>query len=273
MFRKLRPGRFCGPAKGKTDTGSGDSSSRDQAPPPRLELPRRGAAASMYAPQKSGAPRPPHLKSVGPAGETGRAAIPSDPRAPARVVSRPVAQPIEQPARPAIPPYPVSGARGAAAASAALAQGPLASPSPARAAEVQSFGRLMLVGPQIRLSGEIKACERLVVEGIVEGEVSDTERLEVARGGRFQGTAQIESCAVDGVFEGELDVRGVLTLKANGRVAGKVRYGEIEIERGGVIAGDFSTRGAAEVSGQAAAAQSGRSHAGRSAKPAGPRPA
>ncbi len=253
MFKKLLPGRPCGPAKGKTDIGSGGSSGRDQAPPPRLELPRRKTAGALT---------PPHLKPVDRAGVPRRAEIPSDPRASAmqidsrasaRAVSRPVAQPIEQPTRPAIPPYPVPGARGAA--------------------EVHSFGRLMLVGPQVRLNGEIKACERLVVEGIVEGEVSGTERLEVARGGRFQGTAQIESCAIDGVFEGELDVRGVLSLKANGRVAGKVRYGEIEIERGGIIAGDFSARGAAEVPGQTAAAQPGRPQSGRSAKPAGPRPA
>jgi cytoskeletal protein CcmA (bactofilin family) len=256
MFRKLRPGWPCGPAKDKTGSGSKEASGRDRAPPPRLELPRHRTA---------GTPKPPHLKSVDRAGIPHRAEIPSDPRASARAVARPVAQPIEQAARPAIPPYPVSCA---AAASAARAAGPQA--SPARTAEVQSFGRLMLVGPQIRLKGEIKACERLVVEGIVEGEVSDTKRLEVARGGCFQGIAQIESCSIDGDFEGDLDVRGVLTLKANGRVAGKVRYGEIEIERGGIIAGDFNARGAAEVSGQATAAQAGRP---RSAKPAGPRPA
>ncbi len=228
MFRKSRPGRPCGPAKDKADTGSGESSGRDQGPPPRLELPRHKTA---------GAPRASHLKPVDQAGT------------PRRPVSRPVSQPIEQPARPAIAPYPASGA------------------------EVRSFGRLMLVGPQIRLNGEIKACERLVVEGIVEGEVSATERLEVVRGGRFQGRAQIESCAIDGVFEGELEVRGVLSLKANGRIVGTVRYGEIEIERGGVIAGDFSAHGAAEASGRTATAQSGRPHTGHPAKPAGPRPA
>lgn len=262
MFKILRPGRTCGPAKGKTDTGSGKTSGRNQAPPPRLELPRHRTAGAL---------KPPHLKPVDQAAFPRRAEIPSDPRASTRAVSRPVAQPIEQPARPAIPPYPVSGGRGVAATSAAPTPGPQA--PPARAAEVQSFGRLMLVGPQIRLKGEIKACERLVIEGMVEGEVSDTERLEVARGGRFQGTAHIESCAIDGDFEGELDVRGVLTLKANGRIAGKVRYGEIEIERGGIIAGDFRARGAAEASGRTAVAQTGRPPSGHAATPAGPRPA
>ncbi len=190
MFKKLRPGRFCGPAKGKTNPG----------PPPRLELPRRKAA---------GAQKPAHLKPVGQAGASPRAEKPS-------------------PARPAVPV-------------------PLAQPPSARGAAVQSFGRLMLVGPRVRLKGEIQACERLVIEGAVEGEVSATEHLEVARGGRFQGKARIESCAINGVFEGDLEVRGVLSLKANGRVSGKVRYGGIEIERGGIIEGDFAAQGAAGV--------------------------
>lgn len=184
MFKKLRPSRFCGPAKDKTDPG----------PPPRLELPRRKSA---------GAQKPVHLKPVGQADASPRAVKPS-------------------PARPA-------------------------APLTARGAEVQSFGRLMLVGPRIRLKGDIQACERLVIEGAVEGEIGATARLEVARGGRFQGKARIESCAIDGVFEGDLEVRGVLSLKANGRVSGKVRYGEIEIERGGIIEGDFAVQGAAEA--------------------------
>jgi len=166
------------------------------------------------------------------------------PRPDGREVAQPLAQPPQpiSPARPVIPPYPVAGAR-------------------AKNAEVQSFGRMMLVGPQIRLKAEIKSCERLVIEGSVEGEVTETERLEIARGGHFLGVAKVESCLVDGLFEGELEVRGVLSLKANGQVKGSVRYGEIEIERGGTIAGSFGARAA----GEAAPA--------RAVKSGGPRPA
>ena len=261
-----------------------------RAAPPRLELPRRRGTApdgpalppnqgsANKAPPNQAHLRPAHLKAVGPAAErygaepSGvRAAAapprPVDPRPisqpvsqpKSQAVSRPVAQPVASaPARPVIPPYPVAGARGAAAPAGSHAPGfpPAASPG----AEVQSLGRLMLVGPQIRLTGEIKACERLVIEGAVEGEVSETERLEIARGGRFQGGAQVENCMVDGVFEGELDVRGVLTIRPNGLIQGTVRYGDIEIERGGRISGTFGAR-------------AGESQAAHPAKSSGPRQA
>jgi cytoskeletal protein CcmA (bactofilin family) len=39
------------------------------------------------------------------------------------------------------------------------------------------------------------------------------------------------------VFEGSLVVRGRLLIRATGRVRGDVRFGELEIERGGQLAG------------------------------------
>jgi len=243
MFQKLRnSGKSKCKSSQEPTLGKQDRAAEERAStpsePPRLELSRNRPLPSSLAhsaaiPPKAGPapavpPRPAtsksaHLKSVGP-------------HPVAQPLSRPVSQPIARPAaptRPVIPPYPVPGARGASAMTSG--------------AEVQSLGRLMLVGPDIRLTGEIKACERLVVEGAVEGEVSETERLEIGRGGRFQGSAEVEHCMVDGLFEGELDVRGVLTLKPNGRVQGTVRYGEIEIERGGRIAGSFGPRGESQI--------------------------
>ena len=43
---------------------------------------------------------------------------------------------------------------------------------------------------------------------------------------------------ISGSFEGTLVARELLMVRANGRVTGKVRYGRLEIERGGQINGD-----------------------------------
>jgi len=175
-------------------------------------------------------------------------AAPSDPAA-APAPPRPAAQPakpapLTQPARPAAtvapPPRPATAAQPAQPAARAPGR-PLAATT-----EPSAPGPMLLVGRDIRLSGEITTCEHLVVEGVVEGELSDTANLEIARSGRFRGSAVVESCLVDGAFEGELTVRGVLSLCATGRISGTIRYGEIEIERGGTIAGNFGTHGAPE---------------------------
>ncbi|CAN0499251.1 unnamed protein product, partial [Phaeothamnion confervicola] len=37
--------------------------------------------------------------------------------------------------------------------------------------------------------------------------------------------------------DGDLTVHGRLTVRATGKVFGKVKYGQLEVERGGIISG------------------------------------
>jgi cytoskeletal protein CcmA (bactofilin family) len=61
--------------------------------------------------------------------------------------------------------------------------------------------------------------------------------MEIAETGLFKGNASIEQAEVRGRFEGELVVRKRLLIRATGHVSGTITYGEIEIERGGKVAG------------------------------------
>lgn len=116
------------------------------------------------------------------------------------------------------------------------AAGPAAQPTAA-----ESEGKRLLVGRHIVLSGEIRTCDRLVVEGCVEASLFDTRAVEIVQGGVFRGSASIESAEIGGLFEGDLVVRERLLLKGTGRIVGNVQYGELEIERGGVVSGRLDT--------------------------------
>jgi cytoskeletal protein CcmA (bactofilin family) len=109
----------------------------------------------------------------------------------------------------------------------------------------------LIVGRDIFLSGEIKSCNKLVVEGSVEAALRDCQTVEIAEAGLFRGSAEIDMADVSGRFEGELTVRSRLIIRSSGRIVGTVRYGQIEIERGGVISGQIehlSETGAATAS-------------------------
>lgn len=97
--------------------------------------------------------------------------------------------------------------------------------------------RKLVVGQGIRLSGEIKKCEKLVVEGEVEANLNDCLSLEIAPNGQFNGAAAVEDAEISGRFDGELTVSGRLLLRSSGRINGDIRYADLEIERGGRIAG------------------------------------
>lgn len=106
--------------------------------------------------------------------------------------------------------------------------------------------RVLTVGNDILLKGEIATCDRLVIEGKVDATLNDVHTVEIAEHGSFKGSAHIEDAEISGLFEGDLIVRNRLVIYSTGRVRGKITYGEIEIERGGELTGEIKTGGGAQ---------------------------
>jgi cytoskeletal protein CcmA (bactofilin family) len=95
----------------------------------------------------------------------------------------------------------------------------------------------LIVGRDIELIGQIAACESLVVEGRVEAELNDSQRIEITETGSFKGNVEIDEAVIGGIFVGELTVRNKLKVEAGGRITGVIRYAALEIEAGGQISG------------------------------------
>ncbi len=102
-----------------------------------------------------------------------------------------------------------------------------------------SQGSRMTVGPGIKLKGEISNCAALVVEGDVDATL-DGEALEISQRGVFNGTARVDAADIQGRFEGDLTVSGLLRIENGGSVSGQVRYGRIEVIAGGELSGEIS---------------------------------
>ena len=109
----------------------------------------------------------------------------------------------------------------------------------ARSAPLRTEARHLMIGRGVSLTGEITACEQLVVEGNVEANLQECRHIDIAETGLFKGVATIDTAEVRGRFEGELTVRKRLLIRAAGQVTGKVTYAEIEIEHGGRISGEL----------------------------------
>jgi cytoskeletal protein CcmA (bactofilin family) len=100
-------------------------------------------------------------------------------------------------------------------------------------------GKKLTVGREIPLSGNISACDKLIVEGRVEAELKDCRQIEIASTGTFKGSAAIDMAEISGNFEGTLTARDILIVRSTGRITGTVRFGKLEIERGGEVVGDI----------------------------------
>jgi len=136
---------------------------------------------------------------------------------------------------------PQSGAPAVPAAQPPIPRERAREETPPSSDRTQAASRTLVVGREIVLSGEISACDRLVVEGTVKANIRECREIAIAEGGLFTGSASVETAEISGRFEGELSVSGRLMIRASGKVSASVRYREIEIERGGEISGNFGS--------------------------------
>lgn len=143
-------------------------------------------------------------------------------------------------------------------------------PSPA-ASPVSASNKKLQIGQGITLSGEIEDCEYLYVEGTVEAALKGASVLEVAETGAFYGTVEIDEARIAGRFEGDLTVRGRLTIEATGSITGSVAYKELAVAAGASLDGKvtpLNAKGEARVTegnfargkGKKQANNAGRSH-------------
>ncbi|MBV8809478.1 MAG: polymer-forming cytoskeletal protein [Acidobacteriaceae bacterium] len=136
-----------------------------------------------------------------------------------------------EPPRPADPPNPISETQW-----------------PPHPRNNEADDRTLIIGPGVSVSGEITSCDRLIVQGKIEAKLTDCPNVIIREGGVFKGESSTEDAEVQGSFDGNLVVSKRLLIRATGRVSGIIAYGEIEIERGGKIAGDIKHEGGSAVS-------------------------
>jgi cytoskeletal protein CcmA (bactofilin family) len=127
------------------------------------------------------------------------------------------------------------------------AQPAAAQPRPTSTASMEPEHKKLIVGRDISLNGEIRTCDTLVVEGRVEAVLQDCKNIEIMAPGEFKGAAEVDVADISGRFDGDLTARQRLIVRAGGKVLGKIRYGQLEIERGGVLSGEVEVLPEAQI--------------------------
>jgi cytoskeletal protein CcmA (bactofilin family) len=96
-----------------------------------------------------------------------------------------------------------------------------------------------LISASVILEGSIEAEGTLIVEGSVSGTVKCSS-LEILENGRVEANIEGENVTVAGDFEGEIICSGKLSILRTGKVLGKISYGALSIESGGLLDGTLS---------------------------------
>jgi cytoskeletal protein CcmA (bactofilin family) len=94
----------------------------------------------------------------------------------------------------------------------------------------------IVIGEGVSVSGKFVVPGRAVINGSLEGELQADELLVGAQG-KLVGNIKVRKADVFGEVHDTLLASEHLIIRSTGRVNGNASYGEIEIERGGLVQG------------------------------------
>ncbi len=95
------------------------------------------------------------------------------------------------------------------------------------------------IGKGVIFKGEAKVPNKAVINGDFSG-ILDTQNLEIQSDGVITGNTKANAVKVFGKLNAELTCRNLLTVESSGEVKGALKYGEIEIARGGKVIGNMN---------------------------------
>jgi cytoskeletal protein CcmA (bactofilin family) len=121
------------------------------------------------------------------------------------------------------------------------------SKAPASSAEPTIIGKGTVVEGTVRVSGRVQ------IDGQIDGTLIAEGHVSVGPDGSILGEVSADELAVGGKVEGKITVRGHLHVAPNGVARGDMRYGSLQVDRGGVIDGNtVRENGDTEASGTSA---------------------
>lgn len=104
-------------------------------------------------------------------------------------------------------------------------------------AEVTS---LSVVGPELKVQGQLESHGEIQVSGVVAGNVS-APRVTLLAGGYIEGSIVAEEAYIHGHFNGEATARKVV-ISASARIQGQIFHHTIEMEKGADVDARFPWR-------------------------------
>jgi cytoskeletal protein CcmA (bactofilin family) len=93
---------------------------------------------------------------------------------------------------------------------------------------------ITIISEKSDIEGKLKMPGKVMILGSFTGSINSST-LEIFKDGRAVGNIEAENVIVAGYFEGELACSGLLTIAKTGTVKGRVAYGNLLVELGGLL--------------------------------------
>ena len=93
---------------------------------------------------------------------------------------------------------------------------------------------ITIISETSSLEGKLEVAGSVIIQGSFKGSIT-SRTLEIFKDGKAFGIIEAENVTIAGYFEGELVCSGLLTISEPGTVKGRVAYGALSVELGGLL--------------------------------------
>lgn len=98
-------------------------------------------------------------------------------------------------------------------------------------------GAISIVGPGMKVVGDLETEGTVRIEGAVEGSVRAGKAVVVGKDGRVDGDVRTQDAVIAGRIVGTVVAESRLELQATGQIEGEVHARKLQLEEGGVLNG------------------------------------
>jgi len=95
------------------------------------------------------------------------------------------------------------------------------------------------IGPSMRIKGEIRSCEELLVDGDVEGLMESESLLTVSANGKVKANIKAREVVIFGSVRGDVEVAGKIAIREQGSLIGNIKCAGISIDDGAYFKGSI----------------------------------
>ena len=110
-------------------------------------------------------------------------------------------------------------------------------PRPVTAGDSSSVGDGALIGPTMRIKGDIFSKDELRVEGEVEGKLESQNRLTIGPNGKADASIKASEVIIAGTVKGNVEANQRIVLRKGANLVGDVKTAGIVIEDGAYFRG------------------------------------
>jgi cytoskeletal protein CcmA (bactofilin family) len=93
---------------------------------------------------------------------------------------------------------------------------------------------ITVISEKSDIEGKLNMAGKVMILGSFTGSIN-CSTLEIYKDGKAVGTIEAENVIIAGYVEGELACSGLLTIAKTGKVKGRVAYGTLLVELGGLL--------------------------------------